>query len=262
MARYADRDQPIVVIDAATGKRHPVWSEIDSTATSAENVNLIMRPAVNFREGHRYIVALRHLRRADGSTIAAAVGFRRLPRRLATDQPAVEARRPHMESLFARLAAGIARRDLYLAWDFTVASRQSLTDRMLAIRDDAFAELRDTNLADLKADGDSPEFTVDKRTDFPERQDRPRGRGHGHRALLPQPPRLPARRHASSSTAPASRSGSRATRSTRRYTCRIPRSALEPRHQRPALALRPRPVRQPRRDPPGSAHGRSAATTT
>ena len=35
MARYADRDQPIVVIDAATGKRHPVWSEIDSTATSA-----------------------------------------------------------------------------------------------------------------------------------------------------------------------------------------------------------------------------------
>ena len=195
MARYADRDQPIVVIDAATGKRHPVWSEIDSTATSAANVNLIVRPTVNFREGHRYIVALRRLRRADGSIIPAPSGFRVYRDRLATDQPAVEARRPHMESLFARLAdSKIARRDLYLAWDFTVASRA------VADRPDAGDSRRRLRRAQGRQPG-RPEggrrlTQVHGRQAhrLPRRQDRPRGRGHGHGALLPQPSRVPARR--------------------------------------------------------------------
>ena len=39
--------------------------------------------------------------------------------------------------------AGIRRGSLYLAWDFTVASWQSLAARMLHIRDDAFAQLGD-----------------------------------------------------------------------------------------------------------------------
>src|SRR5680860_308714 len=56
-----------------------------------------------------------------------------------------------MEGLFATLwDAGIARHDLYLAWDFTVASERSLAGRMLHIRDDAFASIGD----------DVPEFDV------------------------------------------------------------------------------------------------------
>ena len=38
-------------------------------------------------------------------------------------------------------AAGIARNDLYLAWDFTVASQRNITERLLFMRDDAFAAL-------------------------------------------------------------------------------------------------------------------------
>ena len=49
--------------------------------------------------------------------------------------------------------AGIERDELYLAWDFTVASERNLSERMLAIRDDAFTQLGDTNLADLKVEG-------------------------------------------------------------------------------------------------------------
>src|SRR4051812_37188065 len=169
MARYADRDQPVVVIDAATGRRHPVWSELDSTAASDSDRNLIVRPAVNFAEGHRYIVALRRLRRKDGSLIPAPDGFAYYRDRRPSGRPDVEARRPHMEALLDRLSAsGIQRRDLYLAWDFTVASEQSLSGRMLAMRDAAFAGLGDTNLADLKPDGRSPAFVVDKTTDFPD----------------------------------------------------------------------------------------------
>jgi hypothetical protein len=49
-----------------------------------------------------------------------------------------------MESLFRKLRnAGIKRDDLILAWDFTVASKQSLSERALHMRDDAYAQLGD-----------------------------------------------------------------------------------------------------------------------
>jgi len=47
-----------------------------------------------------------------------------------------------MESLFATLRrAGVARADLQLAWDFTIASGDAIAGRMLSMRDDAFAQL-------------------------------------------------------------------------------------------------------------------------
>jgi hypothetical protein len=47
-----------------------------------------------------------------------------------------------MEDIFTTLtAAGIGRSDLYLAWDFTVASSRNNTERLLFMRDDAFARL-------------------------------------------------------------------------------------------------------------------------
>ncbi len=47
-----------------------------------------------------------------------------------------------MEDIFATLAAaGVPRNDLYLAWDFTVASTRNLTERMLFLRDDGFSRL-------------------------------------------------------------------------------------------------------------------------
>ena len=55
---------------------------------------------------------------------------------------AEQQRQPHMDAIFNTLqGAGVNRSDLYLAWDFTVASEQSLTGPMLHLRDDAFAKL-------------------------------------------------------------------------------------------------------------------------
>ena len=78
-----------------------------------------------------------------------------------------EARRPHLERLFGELAtAGVDRRHLYLAWDFTVASSRNLTERVLEIRDDAFAALGDADLADRKVQGRAPTFAVTKVTEL------------------------------------------------------------------------------------------------
>lgn len=176
---YDDPAQSVVVIDAETGERQPIWAEIDSNPTTVdpsddgpggininpgntEEVNLIVRPAKNFEYGHRYIVAFRNLKDADNKAIGAPLGFRVYRDRLKTRQPIVEARRPHMNSVISDVVTkgGLSRKSLYMAWDFTVASQKSLTGRALQIRDDAFARLGDTNLADRKIDGASPDFQI------------------------------------------------------------------------------------------------------
>ncbi len=172
MGRYDDPDQPIVVINADTGERHPIWAEIDANPTSDEDRTLIIRPARNFDEGARYIVALRNLKDSDGNAIEPSLGFKVYRDRLITPQAAIENRRPHMEELFATLKdSGIKRLPLDLAWDFTVASGDNIARRALHIRDSAFAELGDTNLADMQVQGSSPQFQVDSVTDFTEAQD-------------------------------------------------------------------------------------------
>ncbi len=167
LARAYDRRQPAVLIDARTGKRQLIWAELDSNATKPEDVNLILRPGRNLAEGHRFIVALRRLRDRDGTLLQPGAAFRLYRDRIVGNQPGIERRRAHMEDVFARLGrAGVRRGNLYLAWDFTVASRRSLSARMLKIRDDAFAQLGDRNLADEKVTGAAPKFAITQVTDY------------------------------------------------------------------------------------------------
>ncbi|MEA2424505.1 MAG: hypothetical protein QOH13_915, partial [Thermoleophilaceae bacterium] len=155
LARTNDPDAAVVVIDAATLERNLIWTELDANGSPSTR-NLIVRPARNFQEGHTYIVALRNLKDSGGSTIPAGDAFRGY-----RDGTTDDARTEHMRWIFSRLAkAGIRRHSLFLAWDFTVASKNNLSERMLHIRDDAFAQLGDTNLADLKVQGSAPAFKV------------------------------------------------------------------------------------------------------
>jgi hypothetical protein len=162
LSKSLAKRSPVVVINARTGKRHPVWAEIDSNPPRRADRVLIIRPGKNFAEGARYIVALRNLRNARGKSLVANKNFRIYRDRKQDARRLVGRRRAHFEQLFKKLRrAGVARRSLYLAWDFTVASRQSLTGRALHIRDQAFRALGDTNLSDLTVQGNSPQFTVD-----------------------------------------------------------------------------------------------------
>lgn len=167
--RSFEADAPIVVIDADTGERHLIWSEIDANPANPADVNLFVRPSTNWEEGHRYIVAMRDLRRADGSLIEPQRPFELYRDRIITSDAAVEARRAEFEENFDELeAAGIERDDLYLAWDFTVASERNLSERALSIRDRAFSQLGDTNLADLQVQGQTPTVQITGVTDFDE----------------------------------------------------------------------------------------------
>lgn len=171
-----EQGAPIVLIDAANGERQMIWAELDANATSPEQTVLEIHPGRNLTDGHRYIVALRNIKDASGKTLAPPEGFRLLRDGVPTGIDAIESRRKQMEKVFAALGdAGIDRDDLYLAWDFTVASTANVTGRMLAMRNDAFAELGDTNLTDGTVQGTAPDITIDTVTDYP--SDTVSGRG-------------------------------------------------------------------------------------
>ena len=166
LKEYSRRSAPVVVIDAQTGKRWPIWVEIDSHAKS-ENAVLEIHPAVNFAAGQRYIVALRGLR-SKGKKLEAPAAFRYFRDDVPSEQEQINARRSHFEELFSKLkAAHITRSSLYLAWDFTVASDANNTQRELDMRDDAFAQLGDDDLENGKVEGVSPTFTVTSVEDEP-----------------------------------------------------------------------------------------------
>jgi hypothetical protein len=142
IARSLADDAPIVILEVATGARKPHWAELDASVSPAADRMLLIRPAINLLEGQRYVVALRGLRDSAGDELAPSDAFLALRDRLRTNVPELEARRDHFEDIFAELEeAGVARDDLFLAWDFTVGSAESIVGRVLHMRDDGFARL-------------------------------------------------------------------------------------------------------------------------
>src|SRR5581483_6716685 len=60
------RDPGVVLLDVETGRRIPVWVEVDQytqeagvASTGSVQQDLMIHPAQNLSDGHRYIVALR-----------------------------------------------------------------------------------------------------------------------------------------------------------------------------------------------------------
>lgn len=140
--RSLDEDSPTLLIDAASGERVLHFVEVDARAAINNVIDrevLIMNPALSLTPGRRYIVAMRELVDRTGAAVVAEPVFAALRDGAPTNIAAVEARRPQMEAIFADLAEfGVARESLVLAFDFVVASDESLTGEMLAMRDETF----------------------------------------------------------------------------------------------------------------------------
>ena len=154
LSAYTARAAPVLVLDATTGRRWPIWSELDNNAKRGQRL-LEIHPAKSFLEGHRYVVVLRSLKRADGSAIRAGRRFAKLR----DTRGGVGAR---YTRIFKDIKKAGVKRDasLFLAWDFTVASEKSLTGRAVAMRDTTFKALGDSDLADGVVAGTAPAFTL------------------------------------------------------------------------------------------------------
>jgi hypothetical protein len=141
-----------IIINAETGERFPHWAEFDMSHDDAERRAFMLRPAIRFDPDTRYIVAIREVVDADGEALAASEGFAALRDGTTSGNADIEVRRGLYDDIFARLDdAGIARDDLQLAWDFTTASDQNITERALTVRDKGLAALPEGG----------PDYTID-----------------------------------------------------------------------------------------------------
>ena len=137
-------DAPVVLLDTVTGQRVPYWAELDTWNSDPSTRALVIRPARDFTEGHRIVVALRHMRDAAGKIIPPSAAFTFFRDHRPSTDEGVRARRLSMDRILAELArSGVPPQNLYLAWDFTVASAQGLAGGMLHMRDDAYGQLGD-----------------------------------------------------------------------------------------------------------------------
>jgi hypothetical protein len=152
LAASIDPSSPALVLDAETGDRQLFWLERDQQGPTPGERAIIGHVGANLENGRRYLVAMRSLKDGAGAPLAAEEVFAAYRDRTGTGQLPAEARRSHMETIFGELAGhGVARSELYLAWDFTTQSSEATSEKLLHMRDDAFAALG----------GAAPQFTVD-----------------------------------------------------------------------------------------------------
>ncbi len=142
---------PTILMEADTGVLVPHLAEIDMGTFHDDDRALMIHPVVRLKDGTRYIAAIRNVVDANGVVIAPSVAFQALRDSRITQDNAVESRRAHFEDVFGKLgAAGIDRKTLQLAWDYTTATQANTTTDLLTMRDDA--------LATVGAQG--PSFTI------------------------------------------------------------------------------------------------------
>lgn len=133
-------DATVVLLDES-GRRIPLWAEVDA----GDDPLLVIHPAEVLDDGGRYVVGLRGLVDSTGNSVEASPAFVAFRDSLDTALPEIEDRRAAMDEVFAALsAAGVDRGELQLAWSFTVASTESLTSRILAVRDQTLNWLEET----------------------------------------------------------------------------------------------------------------------
>lgn len=123
---------PVQILDFDTGERVPAFGELDVNALQGDRQGIVIHALVRLIPSHRYIIAM-----VDVGDAPAP--FRALRDKGALNQ-ALTRIQPRAEEVFAKLtAAGVDRSKLTLAWDVQIASDETATSHLLAMRDNALS---------------------------------------------------------------------------------------------------------------------------
>ncbi len=132
-------DSPTVLIDAETGEWIPHYSELDMSTDQDSRRTFMIRPVTRLADATRYIAAIRGVVDDAGVPLPPTPAFVALRDNTPfADDPSIDSRRGLYADIFNRLGdAGVPRDNLQLAWDFTTASRENNTKRLVSMRDQA-----------------------------------------------------------------------------------------------------------------------------
>ncbi|MBN2361124.1 MAG: hypothetical protein JXR83_16835 [Deltaproteobacteria bacterium] len=136
-------DSRTVVLDATAVEYVAHFVDLDPREDDPVRRALVMRPMSQLKERHRYIVALQGVQTTDGQTAPAPEGFRRLRDANVGEDPVLKPLLERYErDIFPQLKqAGVDRKALQLAWDFTTGSEEYAIRDMLRGRELVLAEL-------------------------------------------------------------------------------------------------------------------------
>lgn len=150
---YLADDARTVILNTTTGERVPHFAELEAFHDDDQRRALILHPVVPLDYNTRYVIGVRGVVGADGSPLPAPAGFAVLQGGAATDDDDLERQRASYEDvIFPTLdAAGFARDELQLAWDFVTVSPETSLQKMVMLRDEALVQ--------------SPAYTIDSVTD-------------------------------------------------------------------------------------------------
>jgi hypothetical protein len=146
-------ESPTLLIDTSTGEPVLHFAELDPRADDDARRGLVIRPLIRLKDATRYIVVIRKLKGLDGKAIAPPEGFRRLRDARAGNDPILGPLATRYESeIFPVLeSAGVERKSLQLAWDFTTRTEENATGDLQHVRELLMADLA----------GAPPAFTID-----------------------------------------------------------------------------------------------------
>ncbi len=133
-----------LLLDVETGERVAHWAELDVRAEDDAERSLVIYPAVRLRDDARYIVGVRGLVDDSGAAVPSSPVFAALRDGTSSEDGSVEPRRALYDDIFEHLdAAGWARSEVQLAWDFSTASDENNTRWLLHMREVGLGLVKD-----------------------------------------------------------------------------------------------------------------------
>jgi hypothetical protein len=134
-------DSPIQLFDMSSGARVDYFAELDADPTAgAGRQALIVRPQHRLSPATKYAVAVLGLKSKAGTVLTAPDAFVAARDGKLGPDSALWTMKDRYDALFAFLEKqGLKRADLTLAWDFTTASEDMITGRLVRMRDRALA---------------------------------------------------------------------------------------------------------------------------
>jgi pimeloyl-ACP methyl ester carboxylesterase len=129
-------ESPIVLIDLDTGERAPFFAEVDRNVKPPALGALIIRPLMRLKTGAHYAVAIRNTVLSEyGTPIEPSPGFVAMRDGTGFNHPRFKAVSRNAKQMFEALeAAGVAKGELVLAWDFVTASDEFLRSDLETMR--------------------------------------------------------------------------------------------------------------------------------
>ncbi len=138
-ASSLDPQNPIALVDMASGQRIAFFSELDENASpsAGQKQALLIHPMTRLAHAHRYAVAITTaLHDASGQPLAPEGAFAQwVANRLPGDAPLAEIASRLDDDAKALASLGISRDQLVLAWDFDTGSENQATGRLVQMRD-------------------------------------------------------------------------------------------------------------------------------